>query len=458
MVDIPPSSDHHERFIDWAKKQGVSIDGVWPAGIAGRGIGIIAQRKIKAGELLVTVPTSALFTIKSIPPDFRDKHAPISVHGMLASFLTLGKAEDTGKYTEWCNTWPSLADFKQSMPILWPKNLPPLQKQPKSSLPVFRSFIPLPPAVSGEWKFSNCGRSKSRYGNSKGLLQKQQERLTRDWNVVSRVYPNARYEKYTYNWLIVNTRSFYYDLLELKRVVPREDCMVLCPLVDYFNHADHGCEVTFNENGFTVTSDRDYAVGEELYVSYGSHNNDFLLTEYGFILSQNKWDSLCVDDVLLSKLHHSTLKRLENAGYLGNYTLSCEGLCHRTQVAVRTMTIGKRDWQLFVEGREEEMEAERDEFKADSWVCYKLLDECKVEAEYSLEMLEDERMKDPDFTEAMQATLIKRWTQIKRLIFEAFRNGINDDTKHAFFSENMWFDVQGLRPLEQLIHQPSSLD
>ena len=188
----------------------------------------------------MTVPTSALFTIKSIPPDFRNKHAPISVHGMLASFLTFGKDEDTCKYTAWCNTWPSPADFKQSMPILWPKNLPPWQKQLKSSLPVSRSFIPLPPAISGEWTFSGCRQSKSRREDSKGLLQKQEERLTKDWNVVSRVFPNASYEKYTYNWLIVNTRSFYYDLLELKRSVPREDRMVLCPFVDYFNHADHG--------------------------------------------------------------------------------------------------------------------------------------------------------------------------------------------------------------------------
>lgn len=90
------------------------------------------------------------------------------------------------------------------------------------------------------------------------------------------------------------------------------------------------------------------------------------------------------------------------------------------------------------------MGVERDELKADSWICYKILDECKVEAEYSLEMLEDERIMNSDFTEAMRATLIKRWTQIKWLILEAFRNGINDDTKNAF-SENMWFDVQGLR-------------
>lgn len=51
MVDILPSSDHHARFVDWAKEQGVFIDGVWPTKITGRGIGIIARRNLKVSYL-----------------------------------------------------------------------------------------------------------------------------------------------------------------------------------------------------------------------------------------------------------------------------------------------------------------------------------------------------------------------------------------------------------------------
>ena len=188
----------------------------------------------------MTVPSSALLTMNSMPPDFRDKHTSISVHGLLASFLTLGNVEDTSKYTLWRNTWPSPADFRHSMPIMWPKNLPSWVKQFKSSLPVFRSFVPLPPGVNGGWKFSKCRRSRRRGENNQGLLQKQEEKLKKDWSVVSKVFSDASYDKYTYNWLIVNTRSFYYDLLKMDKTLPREDRMVLCPFVDYFNHADHG--------------------------------------------------------------------------------------------------------------------------------------------------------------------------------------------------------------------------
>ena len=157
--------------------------------------------------------------------------------------------------------------------MLWPKNLPTWPKQLTSSLPVYHSFIPLPPGVNGKWKFSNSHRSRSRRESNKGLLQKQEEKLKNDWRIITTLFPNASYEKYTYHWLIVNTRSFYYDLLQSGNTSSREDRMVLCPFVDYFNHADHGvsvvnrananmlifqCEVAFDKKGFTVTSDKEY--------------------------------------------------------------------------------------------------------------------------------------------------------------------------------------------------------
>ena len=51
MVDIIPPTNHHTLFVDWAKEQGVLIDGVWPAEIAGRGIGVVAQRNLKVSYL-----------------------------------------------------------------------------------------------------------------------------------------------------------------------------------------------------------------------------------------------------------------------------------------------------------------------------------------------------------------------------------------------------------------------
>jgi hypothetical protein len=37
----------HEVFTTWAKQQGVIINGVAPAALAGKGFGIVATRKLK---------------------------------------------------------------------------------------------------------------------------------------------------------------------------------------------------------------------------------------------------------------------------------------------------------------------------------------------------------------------------------------------------------------------------
>ena len=92
-----------------------------------------------------------------------------------------------------------------------------------------------PRAIAGDWSYV---RGITR--RSDGLLAKQKAKLMKDFAHVRSSVPNLSFESYRYHWLLVNTRSFYYDLLPGKKPKSRYDCMVLCPFADYFNHADHG--------------------------------------------------------------------------------------------------------------------------------------------------------------------------------------------------------------------------
>ena len=100
---------------------------------------------------------------------------------------------------------------------------------------IFRSTPGLlPPAVAGRRNYDI-----ESVLNEEGMLTRQELKIRKDWAIVSRVFPRAAFTDYQYYWLIVNSRSFYYELLKAG-VSSTNDHMVLCPLIDFFNHQDHG--------------------------------------------------------------------------------------------------------------------------------------------------------------------------------------------------------------------------
>jgi hypothetical protein len=122
--------------------------------------------------------------------------------------------------------------------------------------------------------------------------------------------------------------------------------------MDYFNHSDIGCDPQADNKGYSVTADRDYKAGEEVFVSYGSHTNDFLLAEYGFILDTNQNDSIPLDHLLLLLLSKEQTDALKEDGFHGKYTLFAKDpiICHRTQAVLRLLVLDNRRYSSFVGG------------------------------------------------------------------------------------------------------------
>lgn len=182
------------------------------------------------------MPASALLTINSISQGFRLAHEGISVHGLLASFLAFG-ADELSIYAAWRETWPSQQQFEESMPILWPSSW----RTPGVHLGSGQGFPnqvwAFPPAIGGRW---GSRPMLWHTDSSSGLLCQQERKLRQDWAITYNVFPGESWDKYRYYWLLVNTRSFYFNLPGSKYYQAREDRMVLCPFVDYFNHQDHG--------------------------------------------------------------------------------------------------------------------------------------------------------------------------------------------------------------------------
>lgn len=245
-----PGEDH-ERFTEWAVSQGILVNGVAPARFPGRGLGMIATRDIQAspippispseqytdrmqeGEAIVTVPLLAMLTIERVPATFSSKFPEgTPVHAILAAFLSNGDPEDLKAYELWRKTWPTRQDFEDSMPILWPQSLRGLSTPSSTG-----SF--LPPSISGRWNTIAKRKSEIEYESShQNLLPEQEKRFQQAWDSVVAVLPDADRESFSYHWLIVNTRSFYYLMPDEEAPEDRNDAMALLPFADYFNHSD----------------------------------------------------------------------------------------------------------------------------------------------------------------------------------------------------------------------------
>jgi len=159
------------------------------------------------------------------------------------------------------------------------------------------------------------------------------------------------YEHYVYNWLLVNTRTFYFTspLIFLPKPINRDDCMALNPFADYFNHSSSpSASASFSSTGYVISASFPIEQGDEIYISYGNHSNDFLLAEYGFILDTNQWDEVSLDEWLLERFDEKQQEVLREAGFKGKYALDAEGVCYRTKIAVRLLCMPLNKWRRMV--------------------------------------------------------------------------------------------------------------
>jgi len=225
---------------------------------------------------------------------------------------------------------------------------------------------------------------------------------------VSKAFPDLSEEKYIYNWLLINARTFYYVAPGTGKIPKPDDCLALNPFGDYFNHSDQGCEVTFGAEGFTITSDRVYKKGEEVYISYGKHSNDFLLAEYGFVLAEKSWDEARLDSIILPRFNASQCYHLRHAGFYGNYALDSNGICHRSQVALRLLCLPLKAWKKFVSGGES---GDKDQPKVN-----KALHDALKSYESKIKDVSNHLSTLTNSCENQRGILDQRWTQILHLL------------------------------------------
>lgn len=309
---------------------------------------------------------------------FKESQYPLSINGLLALCMSTD-----GISTTWDAILPTLEDISESIPFNWDPSLQSL----------------LPPGAAT-------------------LLSAQQKKIQQDYSTVIVKFPVIDYKSFVYNWFLVSSRTFYFTAptpkgKKTKKEEPldHDDCISLAPFADCFNHTSHGtCAVTFSNAGYALTTTSAINKGDEMSISYGNHSNDFLLAEYGFILSSedNTWDETPIDFLILPLFSDSQKQALKDANFLGKYVLDKDGVCYRTQVALRILCMSEGRWErLVANGLEGSEKSQRD---VDDILAKQLTPYLDVIGD-TLKQVEDSK----DGMASQRETLKRRWDQIRIL-------------------------------------------
>ena len=357
------SKDAINTLVEYCQQNGITIHpSLHAKQVPGAGLGIYATSPTKADKTIVYVPNKHIFTTASIPESFLSQSArkDLPVHAQLAAYLAFGDIS----LDEWTATWPPLEDFTSGMPIFWNhwgssimfaldsgSEHPPKRRrltidnsQPSSP------EISLSPLLTG-WTSTT----------STQVLPKMVTKLISHIRLINTALPDllnqSNLHRFLHMWAIVNTRCFYYippSQSNKRQKAPSDpnEAMALCPFMDLFNHTStqHSpCRAKYTNTGFEIITKHGVSADSEILLSYGAHGNDMLWAEYGFIMSKNANDSILLDEIVMEGIKDVDREVLEEAGYLGTYTLYGDGsICYRMEMVAWCLVLGRQKWKKVV--------------------------------------------------------------------------------------------------------------
>ncbi|KAI5208599.1 SET domain-containing protein [Aureobasidium subglaciale] len=328
--DIPKV---HAEYIEWALARGIRIHGVTPAVLPGRGVGLLAKKRITKNSLLFFVPEKAM-----IKPELTvlRKHnlTKLSSQAQLAAYLTLEWQSQSSTYVASRPAWPSPEDFASCMLAWSPED---------ETEDVLRKWAP--PSVQKP-------------------LERMLSDLKRDVDSVRHMHApddEAFKQAFLYHWMLVNTRSFHW-----KPQGVSQGAMIMNPALDYMNHCPNGQgsleKKSWLHTELIRTISSWYTVKWTLYPVLTCTQLKRALD--GFILPQDSLDDdeIRLDHIILPRLTDSQQSALQDVGFLGGYALlpSSGELCFKTQVAVRSVLLTANEWEHYM-GSGEDLADDKDE-------------------------------------------------------------------------------------------------
>ncbi|GAA5881291.1 hypothetical protein JCM3774_000957 [Rhodotorula dairenensis] len=349
------------------------------------GRGLVARGDQRPGAVMISIPNAALLNLRTLrplyPAPFAVLNAPqwISLHIALqfrrhlresatataaaaAERDTKGQRTPRGAAIAQDKFWPFLASLPRAfptMPLTWSLSAKPAATlQADFAIPDSDASLVALRAREGEGQTRDGGeaekkqrrlqrdRRRRRYGElldrvpaaARRKADEVEKRFATDWHAVRKLWAEhgntvdgeLTFFDFVLGWQNVNTRCIYFDVDG-----KRENNLTLCPVIDMINHSPgrttkpdpRVSSLTFCAPA-PASPDPVLHDGDELAFQYGSHEDAFLLAEYGFVVGEeNVYNAVEVDRFVEALFEaqgdEGELKKgvLKDEGYWGDMTL-----------------------------------------------------------------------------------------------------------------------------------------
>lgn len=241
------------------------------------GRGVMSSTQIKENDILITVPFDLMITYNTLKENLQEmisvQSHGLKIHDLLTLFLITEKGKDD-------SLWKS---YMESLP----------------------SELPLLPwlAVSNEINLYPVDLQIICEKNRENFL----ESMSRAKKSISRVDGCVLDENlFKWGYVLVNTRAVYVDPQiaiangQFSDLLIDQPSMALCPFLDMFNHhflAKTEAEIIEKEGKlvYRLKTFTKYKKYDQIFISYGVHDNIKLLMEYGFFIPGNILDVVKFD-------------------------------------------------------------------------------------------------------------------------------------------------------------------
>ncbi|XP_070696721.1 SET domain-containing protein 4 [Pempheris klunzingeri] len=314
------------RLMKFLHQRGFTSSLLQPALFTDTGRGLQTLKTIKPGQLVISLPESCLLTTSTVLDSYLGQYikswrARLSPLLALCVFLVCerhrGEASDWFPYINVLpTTYTCPAYFTDDVMAALPASMRRRALEQREAVREIYSF--------NQDFFRTLQPS---------LSQPVEEVLT--------------YEALRWAWCSVNTRSVFMTH-PANNFLFGQDVYALAPFLDLLNHRpDVQVKASFNEvtRCYEIRSVSGTLRYQQAFINYGSHDNQRLMLEYGFVAPGNPHCVVYVDTDLLRDVLRGDrsldqkMKFLRENNFLHNLTVSSEGPSWRLMTALRVLSL-----------------------------------------------------------------------------------------------------------------------